>query len=421
MLVFKCKMCGGNLEVTEDQVLATCEYCGTQQTLPKIDDEKKLALFNRANNLRLKCEFDKAIGVYETIVAEFPEEAEAYWGLVLCKYGIEYVDDSNGKKVPTCHRTLPTSIMEDTDFEQACENADITAKTVYREEAKAIDKIQQKILDIALNEEPYDIFICYKETDDITGARTDDSAIAQDIYTQLIKAGFKVFFARDSLRDVAGTEYEPYIYAALSSAKIMLAIGTKFEYYDAVWVKNEWSRFISMMAEDSSKTLIPCYKDMDAYDMPKEFKNMQGLNMSEVTFFGSLMANIERVATKKKEVKVIKDSADKKTVMDMFKLNEEKEKLMSQANAIDFNRKRSVLMILSGIFCILTGIFTVPSLFNVNVFYAIFMAVVIIAVAIVCFNYKLPTKKVIDERTKQKEELLKQCEELQNKIDSIMK
>ena len=316
MAIFKCKMCGGALEVTEDEVLATCEYCGTQQTLPKIDDEKKLALFNRANNLRLKCEFDKAIGVYETIVAEIPEEAEAYWGLVLCKYGIEYVDDANGKKVPTCHRTLPVSIMEDADFEQACVNADITAKVVYREEAKSIDKIQLKILDIALNEEPYDIFICYKETDDVTGARTEDSSIAQDIYTQLIKVGFKVFFARDSLRDVAGTEYEPYIYAALSSAKIMLAIGTKYDYYDAVWVKNEWSRFISMMAEDSSKTLIPCYKDMDAYDMPKEFKNMQALDMGEVTFFGSLMSNIERVATKKKDIKVIKGTADEEAVRD---------------------------------------------------------------------------------------------------------
>ena len=32
-------------------------------------------------------------------------EAEAYWGLVLCRYGIEYVNDpATGKKVPTCHR-----------------------------------------------------------------------------------------------------------------------------------------------------------------------------------------------------------------------------------------------------------------------------------------------------------------------------
>ena len=296
MAIFKCKMCGGALEIEGNQSVVTCKYCGSQQTLPKVDDEKKLALFNRANNLRIKNEFDKAAGIYESIIAEFPEEAEAYWGLVLCKYGIEYVDDpASAKKVPTCHRTLPTPIMRDEDFQQACENADISARGLYREEAKAIDEIQKKILEIAATEKPYDIFICYKETDDITGVRTEDSTIAQDIYTALTEMGYKVFFARNSLRKVAGTEYEPYIYAALSSAKIMLAIGTKYDYYDAVWVKNEWSRFISMMANDSSKVLIPCFKNMDAYDIPVEFSNMQALDMGDMMFFNSLEASVKRV------------------------------------------------------------------------------------------------------------------------------
>lgn len=295
MALYKCKMCGGALEIGENQSIVTCEYCCTQQTLPKVDDEKKLNLFNRANNLRLKSEFDKAAGIYESIIAEFPEESEAYWGLVLCKYGIEYVDDKDGRKIPTCHRTLPTPIMKDKDFQQACENADISAKSLYREEAKAIDGIQKKILEIAATEEPYDIFICYKETDDITGSRTEDSSIAQDIYTALTEMGYKVFYARNSLRKVAGTEYEPYIYAALSSAKIMLAIGTKYEYYDAVWVKNEWSRFISMIATNPSKILIPCFKNIDAYDIPEEFSNMQALDMADMMFFNSLEASVKRV------------------------------------------------------------------------------------------------------------------------------
>ncbi len=298
MAVFKCKMCGAPLDIVDNQTIVTCKYCGTQQTLPKFDDERKIALFDRANALRFRNEFDKAAGIYEGIVVEFPDEAEAYWGLVLCKYGIEYVsDDATGRKIPTCHRTLRKSVMDDDDFKQAYHRADSFARKLYGDEASIIDKIQSKILSIALNEEPYDIFICYKETDDVTGTRTEDSLIAQDIYTGLIEDGYKVFFARNSLRQVAGTEYEPYIYAALSSAKVMLAIGTTTDYYDAVWVKNEWSRFISMMNEDSSKVLIPCYKNMNAYDLPKEFKNMQGLDMGEVTFYGSLTTNIEKVVS----------------------------------------------------------------------------------------------------------------------------
>ena len=99
MAVYKCKMCGGDLHVEEGATTAECEFCGTLQTVPSADDEKKATLFNRANRLRRASEFDKAAGIYESIVADFPEEAEAYWGLVLCKYGIEYVDDpKTGKK-----------------------------------------------------------------------------------------------------------------------------------------------------------------------------------------------------------------------------------------------------------------------------------------------------------------------------------
>ena len=105
MAVIKCKMCGGDLVIEPGATVAECEYCGSRQTVPNQDNEKKLTLFARANRLRAACEFDKAAGVYESIVAEFPQEAEAYWGLVLCKYGIEYVDDpANVSKIPTCHR-----------------------------------------------------------------------------------------------------------------------------------------------------------------------------------------------------------------------------------------------------------------------------------------------------------------------------
>lgn len=144
MAVIKCKMCGGDLRLVEGQSVAECEYCGSRQTVPTADSEKKLTLFARANRLRASCEFDKAAGVYESIVADFPEEAEAYWGLVLCKYGIEYVDDpATGKKVPTCHRSSFESVLEDSDFEQACENADGIARKVYREEAKEIEEIRR--------------------------------------------------------------------------------------------------------------------------------------------------------------------------------------------------------------------------------------------------------------------------------------
>lgn len=314
MAVLKCKMCGGNLNLVEGASTAECEYCGSLQTVPKADDEKKLNLFTRAHRLRADNEFDKAAGVYEAIVADFPEEAEAYWGLVLCKYGIEYVDDPpTGKKVPTCHRTLPTSVIDDPDYRETLKKADVVSKPVYQEEAEKIDQLQKKILDIVSKEKPYDVFICYKETDDDTLRRTEDSSNAQDLFTELTKDGYRVFFARNTLKTIAGAEFEPYIYAALNSAKAMLVIGSCADYYQAVWVKNEWARFLDMMKNDPAKALIPCYKNMDPYDLPREFRNLQALNMADLTFYPALIENLERVISKKEAEKtVVQDQGDSK-------------------------------------------------------------------------------------------------------------
>ena len=281
MAVLKCKMCGGDLVLNSDSTIAECEFCGTQQTVPTADNEKKITLFQRANRLRFACEFDKAAGIYESIVAEFPEEAEAYWGLILCKYGIEYVDDpATAKKIPTCHRSSFDSVMDDSNFELVMENADSTARGVYRNEAKQIEELRKSIIEVSSKEEPYDIFICYKETAP-DGDRTIDSVIAQDVYDALTEKGYRVFFSRITLEDKLGQEYEPYIFAALNSAKIMLAFGTDYEYYNAVWVKNEWSRFLQLIAKGEKKTLIPCYKNIDAYDMPKEFAKLQAQDMGK--------------------------------------------------------------------------------------------------------------------------------------------
>ena len=44
MAVLKCKMCGGDLNLTAGASIAECDYCGSVQTVPKMDDEKKLTL-----------------------------------------------------------------------------------------------------------------------------------------------------------------------------------------------------------------------------------------------------------------------------------------------------------------------------------------------------------------------------------------
>ena len=295
MAIFKCKMCGGDLEIANGMSVAECQYCGTQQTLPKLDDDKKANLYDRAGHFRRNNEFDKAISIYERILEEDRTDAESYWSLVLCKYGIEYVEDpTTHKRVPTVNRAQYTSIFADDNYKSAIEYADSYQKEIYEAEAKTIDDIQKGILEISNKEEPFDVFICYKETDN-NGRRTPDSVLATDLYHQLTNEGFKVFFARITLEDKLGQEYEPYIFAALNSAKVMVVLGTKPEYFNAVWVKNEWSRYLSLIRNEKNKILIPAYKDMDPYDLPDEFSHLQAQDMSKLGFMQDLIRGIQKI------------------------------------------------------------------------------------------------------------------------------
>jgi len=296
MLIFKCKMCGGDIVAEQGATFGTCDSCATTSTLPRANEEKLVNLFNRANHYRRLNEFDKALQVYENILNEDSRNAEAHWGIVLSRYGIEYVEDpANGLRVPTCHRVQSESVLSDADYLATLENAAAGyTKSLYEAEAKRISEIQKGILAISNNEEPYDVFICYKETSD-GGSRTIDSTLAQDIFHQLSNIGYKVFFARLSLEGKLGQQYEPYIFSALNTAKVMLVVGTKPEFFNAVWVKNEWSRYLALVKKDSRRFIIPCYRDMDAYDIPDELSMYQSQDMSKIGFIQDLIHGVKKV------------------------------------------------------------------------------------------------------------------------------
>ena len=295
MAVFKCKMCGGELNINPGDTVVTCEYCGTTQTIPYLDSDKKARLFNRANEYRLNNEFDKAYSSYETIINEEPEEAEAYWGLILSEYGVEYVEDpTSHKRVPTCHRTKVNSITSNSNYKKALEFADAENRMIYEEEALQLDKIQKKILSISNKEAPYDVFICYKESDE-NGNRTVDSVLAQEIYDNLSKEGIKVFFSRISLEDKIGENYEPYIFNALNTAKVMLLVTSNNEYCNAVWVKNEWKRYLGLINEDSSRVLVPVLTNMSPYELPDELQKYQVQDMNKIGSMQDLIRGIKKI------------------------------------------------------------------------------------------------------------------------------
>ena len=136
-MIIKCRMCGGDIQFNPGDTYGQCEYCGGTSTIPKGNDEQRLNRFNRANHFRRQCEFDKAIAAYEKILEEDDSDAEAHWGVVLSKYGIEYVEDPvSHERIPTCHRVQVSSILSDEDYQAALRNAaDSYARDLYEKEA----------------------------------------------------------------------------------------------------------------------------------------------------------------------------------------------------------------------------------------------------------------------------------------------
>ncbi len=115
--------------------------------------------------------------------------------------------------------TVPSfdAILADEDYKRRSQTATALSASCTRRKRKKIDRIQKDILSIVHNEKPFDVFICYKETDE-NGNRTQDSVIANDIYHQLTQEGFKVFYAAITLEDKSRAGNTSRIFSPRSTA-----------------------------------------------------------------------------------------------------------------------------------------------------------------------------------------------------------
>lgn len=306
-VVYKCKICGGEIQPNEDGRIGKCLYCGAVQTLPKEKDDKVSNILNRANDYRLNCDFDRAIYEYEKVMELDETEPEAHWGLFLSKYGVEYVKDNmTFSYKPTLHRISSISVFDDVDYQATIKYASDISAIQYKQDAENIENVMKELLLISTNQEPYDIFLSYKELDDVTRQRTIDSNLAYELYNALTAQGYKVFFAPKSLG--VGL-YEPKIYSAIITSKVMIVLGTQPQYFNAVWVKNEWSRFAELVENGENKVIIPVFRDMEANQLPSRIAKYQAYDMSNIEFLPSILNVISQSVSKNSKVAYNKDAS----------------------------------------------------------------------------------------------------------------
>lgn len=270
--VYQCHACGGNVIPDADGKAGACEYCGMRMVFPR----KGHRIMNQANALRSRMEFDQAEILYERLASLYPDDPEIWWNILLCRYGILYVQEADCRVI-TVNRMRHGSVYDEEAYQKAIQNADAEQRQIYEDEGCEIQGIQERLLEAAAREEAYDIFISFKDKDE-NGQRTEDSVLAQEIYDILDNAGYRVFFSRITLRTALGEEFEPKIFAALQSARMMILVGTTTEHVNADWVRNEWSRYLKIMERDVNKYLLPVYtQTLRPEDLPSQLSGMEGL------------------------------------------------------------------------------------------------------------------------------------------------
>ncbi len=276
-----CETCGGTLIYAAYKKSAVCSFCGNEYFFKEEKSEALTLALNRANALRLRNDFDGAIAEYKLVAERNPDDAEAFWGLALSTYGIEYVEDPRTRKrVPTCRRTVKKSILEDENYIKALENAPAEQREIYERRAAVIDRLQKSIKRRLEDEEDFDVFISFKSTDE-EGKPTKERGVARRIYDELERRGIKTFFSEVTLRDRIGEDFEPIIFKALYSCKFFILVAASEENMNSAWVKNEWSRYRDRVFDENlSGAGCAVFEGMSPNALPA-FLRTQGINLAK--------------------------------------------------------------------------------------------------------------------------------------------
>lgn len=264
MAVLTCKICGGDI-ISTGIGYGVCDSCGTEVTLPVINDTVIAEYYNRGNHFRENREFDQAYKEFEHIIAQDSEDAEAHWSLVLCKYGVVYEKNLHTGAydlIVTNIRQEP--IFEDIDYRRTLKCCDEHAKTLYRAEAGKIDDFVDRYYALVRKTEPYDIFLCVNEEN------SKAASVAQTVCMKLTEKGLRVFRQSTLQSRDSTVENESHIAYALNSAKLMFLIAADNEDLNTPHIRQQWLRFLDDTGTDRSKKIIPVYTGTTLAAIPRQ-------------------------------------------------------------------------------------------------------------------------------------------------------
>lgn len=279
----RCKTCGEplNLSNAHDGTIK-CAICDSVFTLPKESASQKVLDFLSQGEHDLDTgKFDDAYSAFAKAAELDPTEPEAYWGMALADFKVQYLkDEVNNRLQPICCAVTDRKFIGNDNFMRALMNGTPSQMFEYKRKAAEIEYINGEFYKLRESGIDYDCFICVKVTDD-NGGNTVDRTYADNIYEALRRKGYTPFFSERELFNVTGADYEARILYALHSSECMLVVCSDEKYLQTKWVKNEYRRFLQLVndSEKESDSIALVFADKPIEKLPGKNGRIQGINI----------------------------------------------------------------------------------------------------------------------------------------------
>ena len=97
--------------------LRVCPVCGKHIARKRSSPDAE-GLMKSAFEARKRGDFDGAVRLYEAVLAEYPDNADAHFGIALCRHGVVFVQ-TGGKTAVGLLRYLPIGFSSDLSYLRA--------------------------------------------------------------------------------------------------------------------------------------------------------------------------------------------------------------------------------------------------------------------------------------------------------------
>lgn len=291
MEILKCKTCGSPIDPTKAKGgVVECEYCHNKLTLPKIGSSAESAVFQGSLELDV-CDFDRAYTVFKRASELDKTEPEAYFGMALAEFKVQYLTDANKRKLqPICHDVSGKVFTDSANYKKALDLATPDQRAEYEQKGKEIDYIRKEFYALKSAGEGYDTFLCVKVSGDEPGRKTEDSDRASQLYYHLRDKGFRPFYSEREIQNQTGADYEARILYALFTSGSMIVVCSNEEYLQTPWVKNEYTRFLRLINNDEKErdAITIAFHGTPVERLPGKDGRIQGVNLASPDAYSKL-------------------------------------------------------------------------------------------------------------------------------------